>query len=448
MMQVAVIGTGYVGLVAGTCFAELGWSVTCVDKDGAKVAALHRGEIPIHEPGLDDLVRTNVASGRLKFTTDMATAAGPADAVFLAVGTPSKDEDGDADLSQLFAAIDEIIPLLSGHTVLVTKSTVPIGTGRILQKRVSALGSDLDVDIVSNPEFLREGAAISDFLNPDRVVIGAETERARAVMRVLYRPIAERGAPVLYTNIETAEMIKYAANSFLATKISFINEMADLAELVGADIVDVSRGMGMDNRIGKLFLNPGPGYGGSCFPKDTRALRNLALRAGKRLMVTEAAIDANNERKQAVAARILDMLGGQVVGATVAVLGVAFKANTDDVRESPSLDIINRLQQAGARVQAYDPEAMAQAGLLLKGVIWAKDAYSAIKGADVAVIATEWDEFKNMDLQRAKMLLRQPQIVDLRNLYDPAEMAAAGIDYVSVGRGWIPRWSEQFEVAE
>ncbi len=448
MVQIAVIGTGYVGLVAGTCFAELGWSVTCVDSDDAKVAALHRGEIPIHEPGLDDLVSSNVAAGRLQFTTHMATAVGPADAVFLAVGTPSKDEDGDADLSQLFAAIDEIVPLLSGHTVLVTKSTVPIGTGRLLQKRIAAMNADLDYDIVSNPEFLREGAAIDDFLNPDRVVVGAETERARAIMRVLYRPLAERGAAVLYTNIETAEMIKYAANSFLAAKISFINEMADLAELVGADIVDVSKGMGLDSRIGSLFLNPGPGYGGSCFPKDTRALRNLARRAGMRLKVTEAAIDANEDRKQAVAARILDMLGGQIMGTTVAVLGVAFKANTDDVRESPSLDIITTLQNAGARVQAYDPEAMDQAAKILSNVNWANDPYAALKGADVAVIATEWDEFKTLDMQRAKLLLRQPQIVDLRNLYDPAQMAAVGIDYVSIGRAWIPRWSEQYEVAE
>ncbi len=448
MLQIAVIGTGYVGLVAGTCFAELGWSVTCVDKDAAKVASLHRGEIPIHEPGLDGLVRANVATGRLKFTNDMAAAVRPADAVFLAVGTPSKDEDGDADLSQLFAAIDEIVPSLSGHTVFVTKSTVPIGTGRLLHKHIAGIRPGLDFDVVSNPEFLREGAAIEDFLSPDRIVVGAETERARAVMRVLYRPLAERGVPVLYTNIETAETIKYAANSFLAVKISFINEIADLAELVGADITDVSKGMGLDNRIGKLFLNPGPGYGGSCFPKDTRALRNLARNAGKQLKVTEAAIDANEDRKRAVTGRILDMLGGQVVGATVAVLGVAFKANTDDVRESPSLDIIRGLQQAGARVQAYDPEAMEQAGKLLRGVSWATDGYAALKGADVAVIATEWDDFKNLDIQRVKLLLRQPQIVDLRNLYDPAEMAAAGIDYISVGRAWIQRWSERYEVAE
>ncbi len=448
MTRVAVIGTGYVGLVAGTCFAELGWSVTCMDKDTSKIAALTDGQIPIFEPGLSDLVVANVAAGRLTFTDDMAAAVSNADAVFMAVGTPSKDEDGDADLSQLFAALEDAVPHFRGFTVVVNKSTVPVGTGRATEKRIRQLRPDLDFAVVSNPEFLREGSAVGDFLNPDRVVIGTADRRARRLMRILYRPLAERGASTLFTNIDTAELIKYAANSFLATKISFINEVADLAEMVGADISDVAAGMGLDSRIGPQFLNPGPGYGGSCFPKDTRALRNIARANGKTLRITEAAIDANDARKREMTEKVLGMLGRNTVGATAALLGVAFKANTDDMRESPALDIIAGLQAAGVHVRAYDPEAMQQAAALTQGVEWVDDPYSAVARANVAVIVTEWDEFKRLDITRMKALLREPQVVDLRNLYDPADMAAAGIDYVSVGRAWIPRWTEQIDVAE
>lgn len=448
MTQIAVIGTGYVGLVAGTCFAHLGWSVTCMDQDTAKIEALRQGHIPIFEPGLTELVVDNVISGNLRFTDDMATAVRDADVVFMAVGTPSKDEDGDADLSQLFAALEEAVPHFTGFTVVVNKSTVPVGTGRLTETRIRELRADLDFAVASNPEFLREGSAVEDFLNPDRIVVGTADRRAQRLMRVIYRPLAETGAATLFTNINTAELIKYAANSFLAAKISFINEMADLSEIVGADIADVATGMGMDSRIGPRFLNPGPGYGGSCFPKDTRALRNIARANGKTLRLTEAAIDANDARKRDMTEKVLGMIGRNTVGATAAILGVAFKANTDDMRESPALDIIAGLQAAGVHVRAYDPEAMGQAARLTSGVEWMNDAYSAANKANLVVIVTEWDEFKVLDLTRLKQMMREPQLVDLRNLYDPAEMAAAGFDYVSIGRAWIPRWTEQMDVAE
>jgi len=434
-MRVAMIGTGYVGLVSGACFSEFGVEVACVDKDAGKIARLSRGEIPIFEPGLESLVAANVQAGRLSFTTELAPAVADAAAVFIAVGTPSRRGDGYADLSYVFAAAEEVAKALTGYTVVVDKSTVPVGTAREVERRIRAVRPEAEFDVVSNPEFLREGSAINDFMRPDRVVIGAESERAREVMRLLYRPLYLIERPILFTGRETAELIKYAANAFLATKITFINEIADLCEKVGADVHDVARGIGLDGRIGRKFLHPGPGFGGSCFPKDTTALVRIAHAAEAPVSIVETVIAANDARKKRMAERILTALGGPPEGRTAAVLGLTFKPNTDDMREAASLEIVPALQRAGVTVRAFDPEGMSEARKLLDGVVWCDNAYDAMEGADVLAILTEWNEFRALDTARMKELLRRPVIVDLRNIYDPRAMKEAGFDYHSIGRG-------------
>ena len=430
-----MIGTGYVGLVSGTCFSEFGADVICVDKDQNKIAMLEAGEIPIFEPGLDALVASNVKAGRLTFTTDLKAAVKDADAVFIAVGTPSRRGDGAADLTYVFAAAEEIADALTGYTVIVTKSTVPVGTGAEVEAKVRARRPDADFDVASNPEFLREGAAIEDFMRPDRVVVGTRSERAMDAMRELYRPLFLSETPVIFVSRKTAELIKYAANAFLATKISFINEMADLCEKVGADVQDVARGIGLDGRIGKKFLNAGPGYGGSCFPKDTNALVNTAREAGAPTAIVEAVVGVNDRRKQAMATRIIDACGGDVSGKTIGILGVAFKPNTDDMRDAPSLDIIPALQKAGATVKAYDPEGMREAREMLDDVVWCEGTYETLADADIVAIITEWNEFRGLDLERVKSLLKKPVMVDLRNIYDPVDMKNAGFTYFGIGRG-------------
>ena len=436
-MRIAMIGTGYVGLVSGACFSEFGVDVVCIDKDAGKIARLKNGEIPIFEPGLDTLVAANVRAGRLSFGTDLKSAVAEADAVFIAVGTPSRRGDGHADLTYVFAAAEEVAAALTGYTVVVDKSTVPVGTAREVERHIRAVRADADVDVVSNPEFLREGSAINDFMRPDRVVIGADTERAREVMRRLYRPLYLIETPILFTGRETAELIKYAANAFLATKITYINEIADLCEKVGADVHDVARGIGLDGRIGRKFLHPGPGFGGSCFPKDTKALVRIAQDAGSPVGIVESVIAANDVRKKKMAERILAALKGGPKGRTVGILGLTFKPNTDDMREAASLEIIPALQKAGVAVRAFDPEGMEEAKKLLPGVVWCDNAYEAMDGADVLAILTEWNEFRALDPGRMKDLLRQPVVVDLRNIYDPLAMRAAGFDYRCVGRGAI-----------
>ncbi|MEX2451577.1 MAG: UDP-glucose/GDP-mannose dehydrogenase family protein [Rhodospirillales bacterium] len=433
-MNVAMIGTGYVGLVSGVCFSEFGVDVTCVDKDHDKIARLNKGEIPIFEPGLEDLLEKNVKAERLSFTTDLAEAVKQAQAVFIAVGTPSRRGDGHADLSFVYAAAQEIAEAMNGYTVVVTKSTVPVGTGNEVERIIREIRPDADFDVVSNPEFLREGSAINDFMRPDRVVIGTVTERAQAVMRQLYRPLYLLETPILFTSRQTAELIKYAANAFLATKITFINEIADLCERVGTDVQDVAKGIGLDGRIGSKFLHAGPGFGGSCFPKDTLALVRTAQDAGSPLELVETVADYNNRRKRKMADKIIAACGGSVSGKTIAVLGLAFKPNTDDMRDSPSLEIVPALQKAGATVRAYDPEAMKEAKTLLKDVAWCENAYDTMNGADVLAIVTEWNEFRALDIQRVKSLLKTPILVDLRNIYKPDEMAAAGFKYISIGR--------------
>ena len=433
-MHIAMIGTGYVGLVSGACFSEFGIEVVCVDKEADKIAALKEGRIPIFEPGLDQLVETNVRTGRLSFSTDLKAAVGPADAVFIAVGTPSRRGDGHADLSFVYEAAREIAAALDGYTVIVTKSTVPVGTGREVERIVRELRPDADFDVASNPEFLREGSAINDFIRPDRVVVGCHSERARAVMRDVYRPLFLSETPVVFTTLETSELIKYAANCFLATKITFINEMADLCERVGADVDDVARAMGLDGRIGRKFLHPGPGFGGSCFPKDVLALARTAQQHGVPAAIVEAVIGANDWRKQSMAERVVSACGGSVAGKTIAVLGLTFKPNTDDLRAAPSLDILPALQEAGATVRAFDPQGMEEAARLLDGVVLCEDAYHAMEGADALVIVTEWNAFRALDLERVKSLLKRPVMVDLRNIYRPADMAAAGFEYHSIGR--------------
>jgi len=442
-MKIAMIGTGYVGLVSGTCFSEFGADVVCVDKDENKIKTLEAGEIPIFEPGLGDLVASNVKAGRLTFTTDLAVAVKDADAVFIAVGTPSRRGDGAADLSYVFAAAEEIADALTGYTVIVTKSTVPVGTGAEVEARVRARRPDADFDVASNPEFLREGAAIEDFMRPDRVVVGTRSERAMDAMRELYRPLFLSETPVIFVSRKTAELIKYAANAFLATKISFINEMADLCENVGADVQDVARGIGLDGRIGNKFLHAGPGYGGSCFPKDTIALVNTAREAGAPTAIVEAVVGVNDRRKQSMAGRVIKACDGDVSGKTIAVLGVAFKPNTDDMRDAPSLDIIPALQQAGATVRAYDPEGMREAREMLDNVVWCEGTYETLEEADVVVIITEWNEFRGLDLSRVKSLLKQPVMVDLRNIYDPSDMKEAGFTYFGIGRGTATIDSDQ-----
>ncbi|MFN3559768.1 MAG: UDP-glucose dehydrogenase family protein [Brevundimonas sp.] len=433
-MRVAMIGTGYVGLVSGACFADFGHVVTCVDKDPSKIERLEKGEIPIFEPGLEDLVASNVRGGRLSFALDGAEAIRTADAVFIAVGTPSRRGDGHADLSYVYAAAEEIAGLIEGFTVIVTKSTVPVGTGDEIERIVRARRPDAEFAVVSNPEFLREGAAIEDFKRPDRVVVGTDDVHAQQVMRELYRPLNLNETPILFTGRRTSELIKYAANAFLAMKITFINEMADLCEAVGADVQQVARGIGLDNRIGSKFLHAGPGYGGSCFPKDTLALVRTAVDAGTPVRLIETTVEVNDARKKAMAGRVASVVDGDLKGKTVALLGVTFKPNTDDMRDAPSLDVVPALLAAGATVQAYDPEGMHEAAKLLDGVIFKDGPYDAVAGADVVVILTEWDQFRALDLDRIKLLVRQPVIVDLRNVYRPDDMRARGFRYTSIGR--------------
>lgn len=434
-MRVAMIGTGYVGLVSGACFADFGHVVTCVDKDAGKIDQLNNGRMPIYEPGLEDLVAANVRDGRLSFALDGAEAIRTADAVFIAVGTPSRRGDGHADLSYVYAAAEEIADLIQGFTVVVTKSTVPVGTGDEIERIIRARRPDADFAVVSNPEFLREGAAIGDFKRPDRVVVGLEDERARPVMAELYRPLNLNETPILFTGRRTSELTKYAANAFLALKITFINEMADLCESLGADVQQVARGIGLDNRIGSKFLHAGPGYGGSCFPKDTLALVRTATDAGSPLRLIETTVEVNDARKKAMADRVVAALGGtDLKGKTVALLGLTFKPNTDDMRDAPSLDVAPALIAKGATVQAFDPEGMHEASKLLDGVIFRDGPYDAIEGADVVVILTEWDQFRALDLDRIKLLLKQPVMVDLRNVYRPEDMKARGFRYTSIGR--------------
>jgi len=437
-MRVAMIGTGYVGLVSGACFSEFGHHVVCVDKDAGKIATLKAGRIPIYEPGLEALVADNVKGGRLSFATELAPAVKGADAVFIAVGTPSRRGDGHADLTYVFEAAREIAAALDGYAVVVTKSTVPVGTGGEVERVIRQARPEAKFDVASNPEFLREGSAIQDFMRPDRVVVGAETEEARRVMRELYRPLYLHETPLLFTTRRTAELIKYAANSFLAAKITFINEMADLCEKVGADVHDVARGIGLDGRIGGKFLHPGPGYGGSCFPKDTLALLRTAEQFGSPLRIVQSTVEVNDARKKRMAEKVIEACGGSVAGKTVAVLGLTFKPNTDDMRDAPSLEIVPALQRAGAAIRAFDPEGMDEAKKLLHDVTWCADGYAAMEGADALVIVTEWNEFRALDLPRVKSLLRAPVLVDLRNIYKPSEMAAAGFRYSSVGRPWPP----------
>lgn len=433
-MKVAMIGTGYVGLVTGACFADLGHNVVCVDKDATKIERLRKGEIPIYEPGLEDMVQRNVEARRLSFTTAFAEAVPGRDAVFIAVGTPTKENDGNADLSAVYAAAREIARHIEGYTVVVDKSTVPVGTGDEVEAIIRMENPGADFDVASNPEFLREGSAIDDFMKPDRVVIGADAERPRRVMQALYRPLTMHETPMIYTGRATAELTKYAANAFLATKVTFINEIADICERVGADVQDVSRGIGLDSRIGPKFLQAGAGFGGSCFPKDTLALTSTARKIGRPTMIVEAVMAANAERKRRMADKILGACGGNLAGKTLAVLGVTFKPNTDDMRDAPSLDIIPLLQTAGAAIRAYDPEGMEEARKYLDGIEWKTDAYSAVPGADALLILTEWNEFRVLDFDRIKSLLKAPLIIDLRNIYSVAEMAAAGFVYHSVGR--------------
>ena len=432
-MRLTMIGAGYVGLVSGACFADFGHQVVCVDKDADKVAALNRGEIPIFEPGLDDLVESNMRQGRLEFATETARVK-DADAVFIAVGTPSRRGDGHADLSYVYEAVRKIAPLLSSNAVVVTKSTVPVGTGDEIERILRELRRDADIQVVSNPEFLREGAAIQDFKHPDRIVVGTDDIGARNVIADIYRPLYLNTSPLIYVTRRTAELIKYAANAFLATKITFINEIADLCEQVGADVQEVSRGIGLDNRIGGKFLHAGPGFGGSCFPKDTSALLKTAQDYGVALRIVETVSAVNEQRKRAMARKVVTALDGSVRGKTVAVLGLTFKPNTDDTRDSPAIPLITALQDLGATVRGYDPAGMEQAKPFLPTVTYCNSAYSAAEGADAVVIATEWEQFRALDLQRLKGVMAQPVIVDLRNIYRPDEMKRANFRYLAVGR--------------
>ena len=436
-MRIAMIGTGYVGLVSGACFADFGHRVTCVDTDAGKIAALDRGEIPIFEPGLDDLVAASVKAGRLDFTTDLAGPVGEADAVFIAVGTPSRRGDGHADLSYVHAAAREIAGALRGFTVVVTKSTVPVGTGDEVERIIRETNPQADIAVASNPEFLREGAAIRDFKHPDRIVVGTSDERARKLMGEVYRPLYLNQAPIMYTGRRTAELIKYAANAFLATKITFINEMADLAEKVGADVQEVARGIGLDNRIGTKFLNAGPGFGGSCFPKDTRALLKTALDHDVPLRIVEAVLAVNDNRKRAMARKVAAALGGSLRGRTVGVLGLTFKPDTDDMREAPSRVIVAALLARGARIVAYDPVAMDEARRIFAGesaVAFAASPLAACDGADALVVVTEWQEFRSPDFAELRRRMATGLVFDGRNLYPPAAVRAAGLEYVGIGR--------------
>jgi UDPglucose 6-dehydrogenase len=432
-MRIAMIGTGYVGLVSGACFADFGHTVCCIDKDANKIARLNRGEIPIFEPGLDDLVGRNVRENRLTFSLD-AESVRAADAVFIGVGTPSRRGDGHADLSYVYAAAEEIAGLIEGFTLIVTKSTVPVGTGDEIEKIIRAKRPDAEFAVVSNPEFLREGAAIEDFKRPDRVVVGLNDERARPIMTEIYRPLYLNETPIVFTSRRTSELIKYAANAFLAMKITFINEMADLCEAVGADVQQVAKGIGLDGRIGGKFLNAGPGYGGSCFPKDTLALVRTAVDAGSPVELIETTVRVNDRRKKAMADKVFKAVGGDLSGKTIGVLGLTFKPNTDDMRDAPSLDIIPALQARGATVVAHDPEGQHEAEPLLSGVTFARDAYEAAKGADALVIITEWDQFRALDFDRLRSIMKRPVLIDLRNIYKAADLQSRGFIYSSIGR--------------
>jgi len=436
-MRIAMIGTGYVGLVSGACFADFGHQVACVDKDEAKIDGLNAGVMPIWEPGLEALVKANVERGRLTFTTDLAKGVAPAEAVFIAVGTPARRGDGHADLTYVFDAVRELAKAIRPGTVVVTKSTVPVGTGDEIARILAEEGAER-ISVASNPEFLREGAAIRDFKIPDRIVVGADDEKARDVLREIYRPLFLNQAPILFTGRRTAELTKYAANAFLATKISFINEIADLCEAVDADVQDVARGIGLDNRIGPKFLHAGPGYGGSCFPKDTLALLQTAELAGVEQQIVPAVVKVNDERKEAMAERVERALGGDISGKRIAVLGLAFKPNTDDMREAPSIPLVKRLVERGAEVTAFDPVAQHQAEPLFSGIGYATDAYAAAEGADAVVIVTEWDEFRALDLETLAARMRGKALVDLRNVWDPHEAERAGLSYFGVGRGRPP----------
>ena len=434
-MKIAVIGTGYVGLVSGACFSELGFNVTCVDNDPAKIDLIQNGTMPIYEPGLEDIVARNVAASRLSFTTDLGSAVADADAVFIAVGTPTRRGDGHADLSFVYAVAREIAPHLHGYTVVVTKSTVPVGTGREVYDIVSKTNPDADFDVASNPEFLREGAAISDFMRPDRVVVGTTSERARDVIRALYRPLYLIETPIIFTELETSELIKYASNAFLAVKISYINQMADLCEAVGANVHDVAKGMGLDKRIGNKFLHPGPGYGGSCFPKDTLALVKTAEQHAVDIGIVDEVVSYNDKRKQSMAGRVIAALDGAVPGKVIAILGLAFKPETDDMRDSPSVDIVRDLASAGAQIKAYDPKAMDEARHMLpEDVSYCDSASDCIADADAVVIVTEWNEFRAMTAAHFIAAMRGNVLVDLRNIYDVAQMREAGLSYTSIGR--------------
>ncbi len=433
-MKIAVIGTGYVGLVSGACFSEFGFDVVCVDQDAGKIEQLKAGKIPIYEPELDTLVKNNVDRGRLSFTTNLPEAMVGATAVFIAVGTPSRRGDGHADLTYVYAAAETIAKEIKDYTVIVTKSTVPVGTGRKVAEIIRKTNPAAKFDMASNPEFLREGSAINDFMRPDRVVIGCETDAARAVMRQLYRPLFLIETPILFTNLETAELIKYAANSFLALKISFINQISDLCDLLGANVTDVSRGIGLDGRIGSKFLHPGPGYGGSCFPKDTLALMKTARDAHSPLSLVEATVSYNDARKLQMVDRISDALGGSVAGKTISILGLTFKPNTDDMRDSPSLVIIPELVARGAKIRANDPVGIEEARKHMPDIDYRQDPYDTMNGADAVVILTEWNSYRALDLARVKTLLKAPVLVDLRNIYRPDEMAAFGFNYSSLGR--------------
>jgi len=431
-----MIGAGYVGLVSGACFADFGHQVTCIDKDTAKIASLNRGEIPIFEPGLAELVESNVRQARLEFAAE-ASQIGEADAVFIAVGTPSRRGDGHADLSFVYQSVRDIAPLLGSAAVVITKSTVPVGTGDEIENILRDNRPNTDIQVVSNPEFLREGAAIQDFKHPDRIVVGSDDDRARKVLADLYRPLYLNTSPIIYVDRRTAELIKYASNAFLATKITFINEIADLCEQVGADVQEVARGMGLDNRIGGKFLHAGPGFGGSCFPKDTSALIKTAHDHGVPLRLVETVSAVNEQRKRAMARKVVQALGGSVRGKTVAVLGLTFKPNTDDTRDSPAIPLITALHDLGATVRGYDPAGMEQAKPLLPDVHYCQSAYSAAQGADAVVIATEWEQFRALDLSRLRAVMSQPVIVDLRNIYRSDEMKRAAFRYVPVGRAGV-----------
>ena len=433
-MRLVIVGAGYGGLVSGACFADFGHDVCCVDADPLRIESLHRGEMPIYEPGLSDLVAKNVREGRLSFTGELAGAVEAADVVLIAVGTPSRRGDGHADLSYVHGVAREIAGLLRGYTVVVTKSTVPVGTGDAVERIIREANPEADLAVTSNPEFLREGAAVEDFKRPDRIIIGTDDERARRVAEQLYRPLYLNRSPLLFTGRRTAELIKYAGNAFLATKITFISEIADLCEKVGADVQDVARGIGLDNRIGAKFLHAGPGYGGSRFPKDTLALIKTGQDAGAPLRIVETVVSVNDQRKRAMGRKIVSACGGDVRGKRIALLGLTFKPNTDDMRDAPSLAIVTSLQDAGAEVRAYDPEGMANARTMLEGVFYCTDAYDCAEGADAVAIVTEWDLFRALDWERVKRGLRSPVLIDLRNIYRPAEMAARGFTYVSVGQ--------------